>query len=366
LYVHVPFCRGKCPYCDFYSTPALSLVEVWLSAVKKEALFYAGSFPAFDSLYFGGGTPTIVSDDAFKDLIDFLRHHFMFADNIEITVEANPEDVTEERLAALLACGVNRLSIGVQSFNDEELAILKRRHSARDAEAALERARAAGFGNIGIDLIYLIPGQTEESWMNSLQRALSFEPTHLSCYQMTFEEGTAFGRMKAEGRIVEAEEETQRRFFLLTSRFLEEHGFIHYEISNFAREEASRSRHNGKYWRHVPYLGLGPSAHSFDGASRRWNVRSVKQYCRALDANAMPIEGSEILTKEQFRLERLFLGLRTRDGISLADACTTAHPEDVLAPLARSGLIRLENDRVFPTPEGFLVADRLPLLLPDN
>ncbi len=324
LYVHVPFCRAKCPYCDFYSTPALSLVEAWLSAVKKEALFYTGIFPAFDSLYFGGGTPTIVPDNAFKDLIAFLRDHFMFADDSEITVEANPEDLTQEKLAALLACEVNRLSIGAQSFDDEELAILKRRHSARDVEAALERASAAGFDNIGIDLIYLIPGQTEKSWMNSLQRALSFEPTHLSCYQMTFEEGTAFGRMRAEGKIVAAHEEAERRFFLLTSRFLEEHGFIHYEISNFAREEASRSRHNGKYWRHVPYLGLGPSAHSFDGASRWWNVRSVKQYCRALDANAKPIEGSEILTEEQFRLERLFLGLRTRDGISLADATTSA------------------------------------------
>ena len=366
LYVHVPFCRGKCPYCDFYSTPALSLMEAWLSAVKKEALFYSGSFPAFNSLYIGGGTPTVLSDAALKDLIDFMRAHFTFTDETEITVEANPEDVAEEKLSALLACGVNRLSIGAQSFNDKELATLKRRHSARDAEAALECARTAGFGNIGIDLIYLIPGQTEESWMNSLQRALSFEPIHLSCYQMTYEEGTAFGRMRADDRIAAVEEETERRFLLLTSRFLEEHGFIHYEISNFARDEASRSRHNGKYWRHVPYLGLGPSAHSFDGESRWWNVRSVKQYCRALDTNVRPIEGSEILTKEQLRLERLFLGLRTCDGISLADACTAAHPEDVLAPLARSGLIRLENGRVFPTPEGFLVADRLPLLLPDN
>ena len=220
LYIHVPFCRGKCPYCDFYSTPALSLVKAWLSAIRKEALMYTDRFPAFDSLYLGGGTPTIISDDGFKELIDFIRDHFIFADDTEITVEANPEDVTSEKLAALRSCGVNRLSIGVQSFNDEELTTLKRRHSARAAEAALNLARSAGFENIGIDLICLVPGQTEESWMSSLRRALSFEPAHLSCYQMTFEERTPFGRMKAEGKIVAADEETERTFFLLTSRFL--------------------------------------------------------------------------------------------------------------------------------------------------
>ncbi len=366
LYVHVPFCRAKCPYCDFYSTPALSLVEAWLGGLRMEALFYADSFPAFDSLYFGGGTPTILSDDAFKKLIDFLRSHFMFADGAEVTVEANPEDMTQEKLEALRSCGVNRLSIGVQSFDDKDLTTLKRCHSVHAAEAALELARSEGFENIGIDLMYMIPGQTEKSWMNSLRRALSFEPPHLSCYQMTFEERTPFGRMKAEGRIAVPDEETERTFFLLTSRFLQEHGFIHYEISNFARDEASRSRHNGKYWRHIPYLGLGPGAHSFDGATRWWNLRSVKLYCRALNESSKPIEGSEVLTEEQFRLERLYLGMRTRDGISLADACIAPHTEAVFSPLERSRLVRLENGRVLPTLEGFLVADRLPLLFPDG
>ena len=183
---------------------------------------------------------------------------------------------------------------------------------------------------------------------------------------MTFEEGTPFGRMKAEGAIAVADEEKERHFFLLTSRFLEDRHFIHYEISNFARDEASRSRHNGKYWRHVPYLGLGPAAHSFDGATRWWNPRSVKEYCRALKGGSRPIEGSEVLTDEQFRLERLYLGLRTRDGVSFHDACAGSRPEAVLSPLEQSGLIRLDNGRIFPTLEGFLVADRLPLMFPDK
>ncbi len=365
LYVHVPFCRAKCPYCDFYSTCTLSLVKPWLQSVRNEALLYAGAFPAFDSFYFGGGTPTILSDDQFKSLIDFVRGHFIFAADTEVTVEANPEDVTRERLALLRACGVNRLSIGVQSFNDGELTTLNRRHSARDAQAAVELARSEGFENIGIDLIYLIPGQTQESWTDSLRRAIELRLVHLSCYQMTFEVGTRFGRMKAESRIAVPDEEEERDFFLLTSRFLEESGFIHYEISNFARGETSRSRHNGKYWRHVPYLGLGPSAHSFDGTIRRWNVRSVKQYCRLLDEGSRPVEGSETLTEEQIRLERLYLGMRTCDGIALADAFNSPRADALVSPLEQSGLVRQENGRILPTLQGFLVADRLPLLFPD-
>ena len=364
LYIHVPFCRAKCPYCDFYSTPALSLVDSWLGNLKKEALLYREHFSVFDSLYFGGGTPTLLPDGTFGELGSFLRDHFTFANDIEITVEANPEDLTAEKLAALRACGVNRLSIGAQSFNDAELSTLKRRHSAYDAEAAVELARSKGFENIGIDLICLIPGQTEESWIETLQRALKLGPAHLSCYQMTFEEGTPFGRLKQKGSVIPADEETERRFFLLTSRLLEGHGFIHYEISNFAREK-SRSRHNSKYWRHVPYLGLGPSAHSFDGRRRWWNTRSVKEYCRALEKSVKPVEGSEVLTEEQFHLERVYLGMRTRDGLLLAETCDASRPESALSPLLQSGLIRLENGRVMPTLDGFLVADRLPLLFPN-
>jgi putative oxygen-independent coproporphyrinogen III oxidase len=276
LYIHVPFCRGKCPYCDFYSVPALSLMEEWLSAVEQEAALYKKQFALFDSLYFGGGTPSVLPVEAFHRLLGILRGSFEFAADTEVTVELNPEDATAALLGALRSSGVNRLSFGVQSFDDGELAFLKRRHTARDARAALEEARSAGLENISIDLMYLIPGQSEESWMRSLEEALSFEPAHLSCYQLTCEARTPFGRMKADGRIAMPDEETERRFFLLTSHFLRDHGFIHYEISNFACDEESISRHNRKYWRHIPYLGLGPAAHSFDGKMRWWNARSVK------------------------------------------------------------------------------------------
>ncbi len=366
LYIHVPFCRSKCPYCDFYSTPALSLIPAWLESLKKEAILYSRSFSLFDSLYLGGGTPSLLSSDQLRDLFSFLRECFTFAAESEITVEANPEDVTREKLIALKECGVNRLSIGAQSFSDDELALLKRRHSAHDAETALERAREAGFTNVGIDLMYLVPGQTETSWLHSLEQALTFEPAHLSCYQMTCEEQTPFGRMQAKGTLMGIEEETQRTFFLLTSRTLQERAYVHYEISNFARSGDLRSRHNSKYWRHVPYLGLGPAAHSYDGAERWWNVRSVKQYCRALDAGRLPQEDSEILSAAQFRLERCYLGMRTREGVAMRDICTSPDAEQVLSTLVTAGYVVLERGRVLPTLEGFLIADRLPLMFPEE
>jgi oxygen-independent coproporphyrinogen-3 oxidase len=364
LYIHVPFCRGKCPYCDFYSVPALSLIDGWLAGVEQEAAQYRKQFALFDSLYVGGGTPSALPVEAFHRLLETLRSRFEFAADTEVTIELNPEDAKAAFFKALRSSGVNRLSFGVQSFIDGELAFLKRRHTARDARVALEKARSAGLDNISIDLMYLIPGQSEESWVRTLEEALSFEPAHLSCYQLTCEARTPFGRMKADGRIAVPDEETERRFFLLTSRFLRDHGFIHYEISNFARDEKSISRHNRKYWRHVPYLGLGPAAHSFDGKMRWWNARSVKTYCRALAAGQRPVEDSETLTVEQFRLERLYLGLRTREGVPLTDACDGAIPVAQVASLEKEGLIRIQGDRVLPTTEGYCVADRLSLMFP--
>jgi putative oxygen-independent coproporphyrinogen III oxidase len=364
LYIHVPFCRGKCPYCDFYSVPALSLIERWHSAIEQEALLYREHFSLFDSLYVGGGTPSVLSADSFQRLLHILRNAYAFAADTEVTVELNPEDTTAALFKALRSSGVNRLSFGVQSFDDRELTFLKRRHTARDARVALETSRSAGFENISIDLMYLIPGQSEESWLCSLEEALSFAPAHLSCYQLTCEARTPFGRMKADGQIAVPDEETERRFFLLTSRFLRDHGFIHYEISNFARDEKSISRHNQKYWRHIPYLGLGPAAHSFDGTMRWWNARSVKTYCKALAAGERPVEGSETLTTEQLRLERLYLGLRTRAGVLLTDACDRAISAPELSSLEGEGLVRIQGDRVLPTIEGYCVADQLPLMFP--
>jgi oxygen-independent coproporphyrinogen-3 oxidase len=366
LYVHVPFCQTKCGYCDFYSITDEALITDWLAALAQESAFYQDRFRVFDTLYLGGGTPSILDVGQLGHLLETMRRHFSFSPDTEVTLEANPDDLHPEKIAAYKDLGINRLSVGVQSFNNRELTFLGRRHAARQTLEALEAARAAGFTNLSLDFIYGLPGQTLEDWKRTLEQALSFYPEHLSCYQLTYEPGTPLGRRKAQGRVTAATEEEERDFFLFTSRFLEERGFLHYEISNFARinaasEEPYYSRHNRKYWRHVPYLGLGPGAHSFHNGKRWWNHSSVKRYCQFLAQGSPPIEDSEILSAEQIRLEALYLGLRTKDGVSLGLLRQSPGWENSLTELQKSGLIEVNQDRAVPTPEGFLLADNLPL-----
>jgi oxygen-independent coproporphyrinogen-3 oxidase len=364
LYIHVPFCKTKCPYCDFYSITDLTQVEEWLSALLKEMDQYRDTFGTFDTLYIGGGTPTILNDTALISLFEGIRNRFNFADDTEITVEANPDDITPEKLALLKSLGVNRLSIGVQSFNDEELTLLKRRHSLKGTEEALRRVNDSGFTNFGVDLIYGLPEQTVEGWIATLQKALAFHPTHLSCYQLTFEKTTPFGALLEQGNLQGCTEEQGRKFFLTTSKFLEENGFVHYEISNFSRGDEFRSRHNCRYWRHSPYLGLGPGAHSFQGGVRWWNCKSVKDYCDRLKKGSRPIAGSEVLSAEQLRLEKLFLGLRTCDGVALDVAFPESPYNELLHNIKKTRLLSVRDNRLIPTKKGFLMADRLPLLFP--
>ena len=362
LYVHVPFCRTRCAYCDFYSQTDLSLASEWLKALRKEVALYKDRFAPFDSLYVGGGTPTLLSAAQFEELADCLFRSFPFAPEIEFTVEANPDDVTIETLVLLRNLGVNRLSLGVQSLNDEELAFLKRRHSAHQAEEALEAIRNAGFKSLSADLIYGLPGQSLSAWLKTLGRILTFNPDHLSCYELTLENHTPLGRMLVEGKIRKIDEEAEREFFLTTSLFLEERGYLHYEVSNFARP-GHFCRHNLKYWQHVPYLGLGPSAHSYRDGVRWWNHRSVEAYCLALGRDLAPVEGAETLSENQSRLERLMLGFRTREGVSVDEIRDCPQADSILRQLIDSGLVVLQEGRIHPTLDGYLVADSLPLLL---
>ncbi|MCX5806079.1 MAG: radical SAM family heme chaperone HemW [Proteobacteria bacterium] len=363
--MHVPFCKTKCPYCDFYSVTDLSLVDSWINALQKEMSFYNTQFPVFDSLYLGGGTPTLLSRLQIKQLLDALRNNFTFLPDTEITIEANPDDVTAGKLRALYANGVNRLSIGIQSFNEKELRFLKRRHTAYKAKEAVKIAKACGFTNIGIDLMYGYEGQTKENWLDTMKKAVELEPMHLSCYQFTLEETTPYGKLKKEGKLKSITEEEEREFFLLTSNFLRLNGFIHYEISNFGKGKKHFSYHNRKYWRHVPYLGLGPAAHSFKGNVRWWNCRSVEDYCQALSRGERPVEGSETLSPDQLRLERLYLGFRTNNGVSLDEISNSASTANALSQLTRSGFIKIRRGRIIPTLKGYLIADHLPLMFID-
>ena len=237
LYIHAPFCRGKCPYCDFYSeAPTEASMDAWLGAIGREADLYRDRFPAFDSLHLGGGTPSLLSARTLSALLDVLRRTFRFLPGSEFAIEVNPDDVTHEKAALFRELGFNRVSVGAQSFDDAELRALKRRHTAAQTLKALDVLRSAGFDNIGIDLMYGLGGQTLADWEQTLGRALAFGPEHLSCYQLTIEEGTPYGKMLARGRLTELDDETGREFFLFTSRLLTERGFVHYEISNFAIE----------------------------------------------------------------------------------------------------------------------------------
>ncbi len=363
LYLHIPFCRRKCPYCGFYSLASTSLVSRWLEALKKEIIHYKDRFGRFDSLYIGGGTPTCLGVDSLNKLMEILLTRFDFAPDSERTIEANPGDLTQEKINTLKALGFDRVSLGVQAFDDYTLSFLGRNHTALEAERALLRLSSSGFSNIGVDLIYGYEGQTTETWKQTLEKALSFKPEHLSCYQLTFEEKTLFNRWKQKGIIKPSTEKEEAELFVMTSDFLQDHGYVHYEISNFAREEKYVSRHNRKYWRHVPYLGLGPSAHSFQDSTRWWNVRSIRAYCKALESGRIPIEGSENLTDEQLILESVSLGSRTREGFNLNEIPPDTLLSENLTKLRDKCYIRIKDNRVIPTQTGFLVADHLPLFL---
>ncbi len=366
LYIHIPFCKTKCPYCDFYSITGSGQVPDFLAALDQEARLYRDQFPALDSLFLGGGTPSLLDGPQLAELMKNLRRHFVFAPDSEISIEANPDDLTADKLALYRDLGVNRLSLGVQSFNESELRFLQRRHTATQTEQALSLIRAAGFTNLGLDLMYGLPGQTLDAWLKTLKKALSFAPEHLSCYQLTLAPETPLGRRFAAGQLNPLDEETQREFFLLTANFLTARGYLHYEVANFAREEKYVCRHNLKYWTRTPYLGLGPAAHSFQAGRRWWNISSVEKYCASLNAGEAPVAGAESLTPAQIRLETLYLGFRTQEGVSLETIREQPGADAIVATLTQAGLVRLDRDRVIATSDGLVVADRLPLWFADE
>jgi oxygen-independent coproporphyrinogen-3 oxidase len=368
LYIHVPFCETKCGYCDFYSVTSLSDIPDYIKAIVEEMSLYVHNFDCFDTIYIGGGTPSLLSGAALSEMLTQARNTFSIAADAEITVEVNPADTHPNFLESLQRTGVNRLNLGIQSFDENVLRFLDRRHSHKQALESIEQARTAGFDNIGLDLIYGIPNQSLLSWKNTLTRALSFEPEHLSCYQLSLGDDTPLGRRHQDGEFALPDEDGQIDFFMTTADILEEAGYLHYEVSNFARDESCKSRHNQKYWRHSPYLGLGPAAHSFFAEKRWWNHRSIKQYLRDLREGRRPVEGSEQLTHSQKRLETCFLGLRTGEGIPMQHFAEQQHsprPGKSTAPdeLVRQGFIVIQDGFLKPTRRGLAVADRLALML---
>lgn len=365
LYVHVPFCSGKCPYCDFYSLSAPSLIPKWLEGVTKEPDFYIDDFKSFDTLYLGGGTPSSLSADVLSRLLESLHTSFTIKTGSEITIEANPEDVNHEWATSISSLGINRVSLGVQSFNDEELLFLGRRHTSKDCVRAIELLREKGGSTISIDLMYSLPGQKESDWLDNLNKALQFEPEHMSCYQLTIEPGTKFNRMLGEGAFSLPDENDAQSFFIKTSEFLEENGYVHYEVSNFSRGMKNTSKHNTKYWDRTPYLGLGPSAHSYLDSKRWWNQRSVGKYREAILKGQRPVEDHEILTPGQTNLEEIYLGLRTHRGISAELVLEQEHGREKLEKAVEAGLAVIKDGRIILTKKGLALADGMAIELSD-
>lgn len=315
IYIHVPFCVKKCAYCDFYSCTELDKIPQYIDALIDEINMAQDDLPCFDTIYFGGGTPSLLAPEQILRLINAAYKRFCIAPDPEITIEANPGTVNPQNLSGYRRAGVNRINIGVQSFSDPALRFLSRIHSAKDALEAIEQARSSGFKNIGLDLIYGLPGQTEPSWRSDLQAAVRLGPQHLSCYMLTYEPGTQMENDLVSGRFRPLPDKHVGRLYDLTVQFLEDGGYSQYEVSNFASSAHTRSRHNQKYWSHSPYFGFGPSAHTFINDCRSWNVRYLEPYLHRTGKRERPVEHTETLEQRQLMMETLYLRLRCNDGL---------------------------------------------------
>ena len=321
LYVHVPFCARRCVYCDFSIAVRAIVPEAeYLDALRRElAGRHATSEFALETLYIGGGTPSKLSPGGVARLVDLIRSRATIASAAEVTLEANPEDVTDAAVAAWKDSGVNRVSLGVQSFDPAVLKWMHRTHTTEQARTAVERLRTGGIDNVSIDLIFAAPAMLQRSWERDLETAIALEMPHISVYGLTVESHTPLGRWVARRDVTEAPEESFEREFLAGSSALTSAGFEHYEVSNYSVPSRA-SRHNSAYWQRRPYGGVGPSAHEFDGSSRRWNVGPYAEWVRKLESGSDSLESTEVLDRDQLAAEEVYLGLRTRAGLRINDA----------------------------------------------
>jgi oxygen-independent coproporphyrinogen III oxidase len=371
VYVHVPFCARKCSYCDFYSIEGTALKDRYLVALQREIAKMARrtAAAAVDSIYLGGGTPTMMSPIDIERILVEIERFFTIAPTAEITIEVNPGTVDSNALRALRSLGINRVSVGVQSFDDSALSFLGRIHTAKEARACFGSAQAAGFENISIDLIFAIPGQSRTDLKKVLAEALEMAPQHLAAYSLIVEEHTPLHTLVQVGKVHPVAEDEEAEQFMMTMETLEDAGYDHYEVSNYAKP-GYRSRHNSSYWHHHNYLGFGPAAHSFwvdprEGDAWRWaNVRQVNAYCDLITRDGSPVAMAEQLGTRELVNERIFLGLRS-DGLSLSQLSSelgyeaTGEQRAYIHQIVARGLAALKDGSVRLTREGFLLCDEI-------
>lgn len=371
LYLHIPFCEHKCIYCDFYSIENMSSMDHFLAALEIEIVRRAemvSSQESIETIFFGGGTPSLLSARQFEKIFSLIHKHFRIQSDAEITCESNPGTVELNKLNEFRSVGFNRVSFGIQSFHDDDLKFLTRIHSAEEAERAVESAYRAGFENVSCDLIFALPNQTPSRWNENLRRAIALQPKHISAYALIVEDQTPLATMVKNKLVAPLPDEEDAELYEITIDTLRSNGYEQYEVSNFAKP-GFLSRHNFNYWNHANYVGLGPSAHSFwkDSATtgkRWWNVRSIQSYCEMLNRGEFPVVGGEEIDHDKFFNEEIFLGLRST-GIDLKKL-RGSYGEDplvkhnaLLQSYEQEGLLLQTNEKIVLTAKGYAVCDEI-------
>lgn len=364
IYIHVPFCQSRCAYCDFYSTTLLRHRSAYVDTVCKELRLRLPELQgeSINTIYFGGGTPSTLTPDELESILHCIGD--TLDETMEITLEANPDDLTEEYVSALCTLPINRISMGIQTFHDATLRLIGRRHTANEAIEAVRRCQRMGFTNISIDLMYGLPGESIDDWAYSLEQAISLHVPHISAYHLTYEEDTRLWRMREQGIVNPISEEQSIAAFELLRQRLIAAGYVHYEISNFSLP-GCHSRHNSSYWQGIKYVGIGPGAHSYDGYSRRWNLTSLTDYINTQSCEDVPHE-IEYLTQDERYDERIITELRTAQGIDLtrliADFGTIYHSHCLHSakPYIDQGeLILTSDNHLRLTPESIFISDAI-------
>lgn len=365
IYIHIPFCERKCSYCDFYSIEDQSLQNKFITALINEIELNSSKFndELFETIYFGGGTPSVLPANEIEKILDSIYSRYSISTFPEVTIEVNPGTITPGSLKAYRTAGINRLSIGVQSFDEDDLRFLTRIHNSNQAIAAIESARNAEFNNLGIDLIYGLPGQSIDRWSRILKTALQYSPEHISAYSLILEHQTPLFNQVNSGKIILPPDELIAGLYAETMEYLDNAGYEHYEVSNYS-QPGKASQHNRNYWMHQTYLGLGPSAHSFKNDNRWWNFKNISIYIHCLKNGNLPVEGSEKLDSNQLLTESIMFGMRmgkldfeylqNRFGVKMNEKT-----DALINSLVNESFLFKSNNIVKLTNRGFIYCDEI-------
>jgi len=366
LYVHIPFCDHKCIYCDFYSIITSDNIRPFLDSIKKEIKYYSGLYSEdrkYTSVFFGGGTPSLMEPEYLAEILDSLKSNFLVSNDAEVTMETNPGTVDKNKLKAFRENGVNRVSIGIQSFDEQELKFLTRIHDKKTAIETVNCAKEIGFDNISIDLIFNLPGQTRAKWKENLETALSLPIRHLSAYSLILERGTILNKMVLDKKVIMQDDDYDADLYEMTINFMEGNGFFQYEVSNFTKA-GYQCRHNYAYWRYRDYLSFGTSAHSFVNGKRWWNFSSLKRYISEIEKNSFAVAGSEKISEEQKFNEYVMLALRS-SGLEFKEFRNSFGENwinekyDFFKTLMDQNLVLLNDQQISLTKKGYAICDEI-------